>query len=49
MQDYRRPEPLPGEIRARSQRSELLARADVHEALRVGRIVSYEAYGDYDM
>ena len=50
MQEYKRPDPLPGEARARSLRSELLARADVREALeRVGRIASYDVYGDYDM
>ena len=50
LQDYRRPESLPGDVQARARREALLARADVQGAVaRFGRIDQYDIYGDHSM
>lgn len=50
LQDYRRAEPLPGDVAYREARKSLLAREDVQaEVAKVGRIARYEVYGVSEM
>ena len=46
LQEYREPDPLPGNVQSRARWKALLARQDVQDALaRVGRIRRYDIYG----
>ncbi|ROU08121.1 hypothetical protein D9T17_05620 [Lysobacter enzymogenes] len=50
LQEFRRPDPLPGDVAYREARKALLARADVQEAAaKVGRIGRYEVFGSGEM